>query len=108
MKNTNLHPRVMPRRKHKSQDNAELLKGWKAIADYLGQPVTVVQRWATEGMPARRQGRYVEATSSDLNAWLGCESAGEPVQIATKDIDLGSELKRGLSFARKHRKRNAT
>jgi hypothetical protein len=36
-----------------------------------------------------------------LNGWLGRESAGEPVQIATEQTDLGAELKRGLSFIRK-------
>jgi hypothetical protein len=98
------------KRKRKSQGPAEpVLKGWKAIAEFLGQPVSVAQRWAMSGMPARREGRYVEATPSALNAWLGRESAGEPVQIATEDIDLKSELRRGLSFVRKHhgRKRAA-
>jgi hypothetical protein len=36
----------------------------------------------------------------ELNLWLGREVA-EPVQIATEDTDLGSELKRGLSYVRK-------
>ena len=29
------------------------------------------------------------------------ESGGEPVQIATENLDLSSELKRGLSYVRK-------
>jgi len=33
---------------------------------------------------------------------MGRESAGEPVQIATETADLTSELKRGLSYVRKH------
>jgi len=53
-------------------------------------------------MPAKRQGRYVESSREELNRWLGRESAGEPVQIATKATDLSTELKRGLSFVRKH------
>jgi phage terminase Nu1 subunit (DNA packaging protein) len=79
----------------------ELLKGWQQIAAFLGQPVSVVQRWATESMPVRKQGRYVESSREELNRWLGRESAGEPIQIATPESDLGSELKRGLAFVRK-------
>lgn len=91
----------MPKRK-KPEPDTDLLKGWQKIATFLGQPVWVVQRWATEGMPIRKQGRYVEASRKELNRWLGRESAGEPVQIATSETDLGAELKRGLTFVRKH------
>jgi hypothetical protein len=80
----------------------ELLKGWQQIAAFLGQPVSVAQRWATEGMPVRKQGRYVETSREELNRWLGRESSGEPVQIATADTDLSTELKRGLAFVQKH------
>jgi hypothetical protein len=91
----------MPKRK-KSEPESGLLKGWQQIAAFLGQPVSVVQRWSTEGMPVRKQGRYVESSPTELNLWLGRESAGEPVQIATPETDLSAELKRGLSFVRKH------
>ena len=75
----------------------ETLKGWQQIAAFLGEPQSVVQRWASEGMPVRRQGRYVETTPAELNDWLGKES-GKPVHVATEDTDLTAELKRGLSF----------
>ena len=75
----------------------EKLKGWQQIAAFLGEPASVVKRWAAEGMPLRRQGRYVETTPDELNAWLGKES-GKPVHVATGDTDLTAELKRGLSF----------
>jgi len=75
------------------------LKGWQQIAAFLGHPAAVVQRWASEGMPVRRQGRYVETTPDELNAWLGKES-GKPVHVATGTTDLAAELKRGLSFVR--------
>lgn len=84
------------------QGEPKALKGWQQIASFLGQPISVAQRWASEGMPAKRQGKYVESTREDLNRWLIRESAGEPVQIATKDTDLSAELKHGLSFVRKH------
>jgi len=96
----------MAKRK-KPEAEPDILKGWKQIAAFLGQPVPVAQRWAAEGMPAKRQGRYVESSREELNHWLGRESAGEPVQIATEDTDLSAELKRGLSFVRGGRKRAA-
>ena len=100
----------MPKRK-KSEAEPNLLKGWHEIAAFLGQPVSVAQRWANQGMPVRRQGRYVESSREEVNRWLGRESAGEPVQIATSETDLSAELKRGLAFVRKqgqeHKKKTA-
>jgi hypothetical protein len=77
----------------------ETLKGWQQIAAFLGEPPSVVRRWASAGIPVRKQGRYVETTPDELNAWLGKES-GKPVHVATGDTDLTAELKRGLSFVR--------
>lgn len=86
----------------KPEAEPDVLKGWQQIAAFLGQPVSVAQRWANDGMPVRKQGRYIESSRGELNRWLGRESAGEPVQITTKDTDLSAELKRGLSFVRNH------
>jgi hypothetical protein len=87
------------KRTNAKQSQPELLRGWRQIASFLGEPVSVVQRWSTEGMPVRREGRLVTATPTDLNAWLGKES-GKPVHVATENTDLTAELKRGLSFVR--------
>ena len=81
-------------------DQGETLRGWKQIAAFLGEPEAVVQRWRTQGMPVRREGRVVTATSDELNSWLGNES-GKPVQVATESTDLATELKRGLSYIRR-------
>jgi len=89
-----------PKRK-KPLEQADDLKGWQQIATFLGQPVSVAQRWADSGMPVEKRGRYVYSSREELNRWLGRESAGEPVQIATDETDLSAELKRGLSFVRK-------
>jgi hypothetical protein len=75
------------------------LKGWQQIAEFLGQPTSVAQRWAKTGMPITRQGRSVVATPEELNKWLGRES-GEPVHVATAEADLAAELKRGLAYVR--------
>jgi phage terminase Nu1 subunit (DNA packaging protein) len=80
-----------------------VLKGWKAIAQFLGQPSSTVQRWAREGMPVERKGRTVQAFADKLNLWLERETH-EPVQIATETSDLSAELRRGLSYVRKRRK----
>jgi hypothetical protein len=88
----------------KRKNEPESLKGWNEIARFLGQPLAAAQRWAKSGMPVEKRGRYVYASPDELNRWLGRESAGEPVQIATEGIDLGSGLKRGLAFVRKHRR----
>jgi hypothetical protein len=79
----------------------ESLNGWQKIADFLGQPISVAERWAKSGM-LTHVGRRVRASQDELNRWLGRESAGEPVQISTETTDLTSELKRGLSFVREH------
>lgn len=91
----------------KSQEEmSDALKGWQQIAGFLGQPVSVSQRWARVGMPVERKGRFVYASREKLQDWLHGEAAGDPVQIATEDTDLRAELQRGLSHARKthHRK----
>jgi hypothetical protein len=86
----------------KAVKKSPLLNGWKKIANFLGQPVSVAERWAKSGMPVTRAGRRVIADPDALNRWLGRESAGEPVQIAAETSDLSSELKRGLSYIREH------
>lgn len=86
--------------KPKPATDPDLLTGWQQIAAFLGEPTSVVQRWASEGMPLRRQGRFVTTTAGELNDWMGRES-GKPVHVATENTDLTSELKRALSFARR-------
>ena len=88
----------------KSKKDSDSLKGWQQIAAFLGQPISIAQRRANSGMPVEKRGRYVYSDREELSRWLGRESAGEPVQIATEDIDLSSELKRGLSYIRKQSK----
>jgi hypothetical protein len=88
----------------KTKPKADILKGWQAIAKFLGQSPALAERWAREsGMPVSRQGRYVVASPEELNRWLGLES-GEPVHVATESIDLATDLKHGLSYVRSQRK----
>jgi hypothetical protein len=78
----------------------EVLKGWKEIAGFLGEPVSVAQRWESEGLPVARQGRAVTSTPEQLNEWLARVSK-KPVHIVTPESDLTVELRRGLAFAKK-------
>ena len=88
-----------------SEPPPTLLKGWKPIGEFLGQPISVVQRWSRSGMPVRREGRSVVATPADLSRWLGRESgAAQPVHIAAgTDTDLAAELRKSLSAAKQGR-----
>jgi hypothetical protein len=93
--------RSKPKPKSVPASQPEALKGWQQIATFLGQPVAVGQRWAsTSGMPVRREGRFVTATTEELNNWLGREAGGGPVHVATPEADLAAELKRGLAYVR--------
>ncbi len=89
---------LVPKKKAVSQPE---LQGWKAIADYLGQPISVVQRWAKSGMPVNRKGRYITASPDDLRAWLGKEEGiGVPAYIST-DEELRDDLKQSLIAAKR-------
>jgi hypothetical protein len=71
----------MPRRSAKKSET--VLKGWGEISEFLGEPQSVVQRWANEGMPVHKEGRFVSTTVDDLNTWLG-RMSGKPVHAATE------------------------
>ena len=90
----------------KLKESEESLKGWTAIAKFLSQPVSTAQRWANEGMPVTRIGRYVVASPAELERWLTREAGAKAtVHIPAANTDLLSDLKRGLSEVRKaHRK----
>lgn len=89
--------------KRQAKTEPDELRGWKEIAAFLGQPQATAQHWGKEGMPVRRQGRYVVASRHELSRWLGRESgAGESVRIASDNADLTADLRRGLAAARQH------
>jgi hypothetical protein len=91
---------MLKRPKQIAKTRPNTLKGWRQISAFLGEPVSVVQRWAGEGMPVHREGRFVTTSPDEFNAWLGKES-GKPVHAATETTDLTAELKRGLSYVRR-------
>jgi hypothetical protein len=100
------HLKIMPKRSRsiqQSESQSDVLKGWKQIAEFLGEPANVVKRWAAEGMPVVEQGRYVTSSPEQLNQWLARES-GKPVHVSTPEADLTAELKRGVAFAHQSKK----
>jgi phage terminase Nu1 subunit (DNA packaging protein) len=91
--------------KGKPKSKRRILKGWEEIAEFLGQTVSVAQRWQKSGMPVTREGRSVYAFSEALTAWVGTERGKkEPVHIAREGEDLVADLKQGLSYVRRQRK----
>ncbi|HEU4416916.1 MAG TPA: hypothetical protein VFT65_19155 [Candidatus Angelobacter sp.] len=89
-------------REQKPAPAAGELKGWTAIARYLGIPVATAHRWASEGMPVRRQGRFTVAERAEVSAWLGREShMAKPAHVMTEDADMAAALKESIAAARK-------
>jgi hypothetical protein len=81
------------------------LKGWSAIARYLGIPVATAHRWANEGMPVRREGRFTVAYREAVSAWLGREShMPKPAHVMTANADVAAALKESIAAARKRKR----
>jgi hypothetical protein len=80
----------------------ESLNGWQKIADFLGQPTSVAQRWARSGMPRHPRGSTRAGFARPTESLAGAGICWEPILIATETADLTSELKRGLSYVRRH------
>jgi hypothetical protein len=74
------------------------LRGWPAIARFLGMPNSTAHRWAKEGMPVRREGRNVVANPEALNQWLQ-RTSGEAVgvHVVTPGSDLLKDLRASLA-----------
>lgn len=54
---------------------AGTLKGWTAIAQFLGTSPASAQTWAKQGMPVKREGRFTVADPVEVQAWLTRVSA---------------------------------
>ena len=80
------------------------LTGWTAIARYLGIPIATAHRWASEGMPVRREGRFTVADRNAVSAWLGREShMPKPAHVMTEDADIAAALRESIAAARKRK-----
>jgi TolB-like protein/Flp pilus assembly protein TadD len=102
---------LRPRPELPERRSADLLEGWKAIADHLGKTERTVQRWEkSKGLPVRRlRGDSAEelprvyALKSELDAWwnrqteLEDETATDPVVPISGPVKILSEDDDGLS-----------
>ena len=102
-------PKPKPAKKNPSNKKQSVvpegpLKGWTAIARYLGIPVATAHRWASEGMPVRHEGRFTVADREAVSAWLGREShMPKPAHVMTEDADMAAALKESIAAARKRK-----
>lgn len=77
---------------------AVLLKGWTAIAKFLGTSPSSAQAWAKQGMPVTREGRFTVADPAEVQAWLGQQShMPKATHILTNEADITAALKDSLS-----------
>lgn len=84
---------------------AATLRGWKAIAAFLALPVNTAQRWARDGMPVHREGRFTVADADELRGWLGRESEmPAPAHIAVNNADLATGLRESISAVRRQKR----
>ena len=82
------------------------LKGWKGIAAYLGISASAAQRWADNGMPVKREGRFTVAEPEELRRWVGREShMPEAAHIVTPETDISAALKASISATRRQNKK---
>jgi hypothetical protein len=81
------------------KDNGTL-KGWAAIGAFLSLPPVTAQRWARDGMPVRKEGRFTLAEPAELEAWLGREShMAAPAKVVNYDTDLAAALRQSIKAA---------
>jgi hypothetical protein len=66
----------LPKPPKTRKNEPDSLKGWRQIATFLGQPLSVAQRWSKSGMPVTHDGRRVQASPEELNRWLGAKLLG--------------------------------
>jgi len=52
----------------KKTTSVALLKGWTAIAKFLGTSPASAQGWAKQGMPVKREGRFAVADPAEVQA----------------------------------------
>jgi hypothetical protein len=97
---------MSPKKAQKTSTGTDL-KGWTAIAAFLRITTGTAQRWARDGMPVRREGRFTVADPKELAAWLGREAhMPGAAQIMTNTSDVADALKQSitaLGSKRKHR-----
>jgi hypothetical protein len=79
-----------------------VLKGWTAIAEFLGTSPASAQTWVKQEMPVKREGRFTIADPAEVQAWLGRQSnMPKPAHILTNDTDIAAALKESISVVKR-------
>jgi hypothetical protein len=79
-----------------------VLKGWTAIAKFMGTTPASAQTWARQGMPVQREGRFTIADPVEVQAWLGQQShMPKPAHILTNETDIAAALKDSLAVTKR-------
>lgn len=95
----------MPAKNRKKPPQDDKLRGWKAIATYLGISESAAHRWAKNGMPVKREGRSTVASAEELRTWVGHEShMPEAAHIVTPETDISAALKASITATRRQQK----
>jgi hypothetical protein len=98
-------PHTMARKNTKKAPLDNKLKGWKAIGTYLGISPSAAQRWADNGMPVKREGRFMVAQPEELRGWVGREShMPEAAHIVTPETDISAALKASITATKRQKK----
>jgi len=80
----------------------KVLKGWTAIAKFLGTNPASAQDWVKQGMPVKREGRFTIADPAEVQAWLGRQSnMPKPAHILTNATDIAAALKESISVVKR-------
>jgi hypothetical protein len=86
----------------KKTSSVAVLKGWTAIARFLGTSPASAQTWARQGMPVKREGRFATADPLEVQAWLGRQShMPKSAHILTGDADIVAALKDSISVVKR-------
>jgi hypothetical protein len=86
----------------KKATSGPVLKGWAAIARFMGATPASAQSWAKQGMPVKREGRFMVADPAEIQAWLGRQShMPKPAHILTGNADIAAALKDSLSMVQR-------
>lgn len=91
------------------QEPPRLLKGWKAIGEYLGVGASEAERWAAKhGMPVSKAGRGIVADEQELREWIAKQShMPGPAIVLNREADIAEALQESIASVRRHKRRQS-
>lgn len=94
-------------KKRVQQEPPRILKGWKAIGEYLGVGASEAERWAAGlGMPVSKVGRGIVASEQELREWIAKQShMPGPAIVLNREADIAEALKESISSVRRQKRK---